>query len=61
MPNVVGLILARAKLRIRRANCSVGRISWKRSRWVGRVIRQHPKAGVVRPSGAKVRLAVGRL
>jgi beta-lactam-binding protein with PASTA domain len=60
VPNVVGLILGRAKFRIRRANCSVGRISWTRSRWFGRVLRQHPKAGAVRPAGAKVRLVVGR-
>lgn len=61
MPNVVGLILARAKARIREANCSVGRISWKRSRWVGRVLRQHPKPGRVKPAGWKVRLVVGKL
>jgi len=60
VPNVVGLFLARAKARIRAANCSVGRITWKRSRWVGRVIRQHPKAGRVKAAGAKVRLVVGR-
>jgi beta-lactam-binding protein with PASTA domain len=61
VPNVVGLFLARAKARIRAANCSVGRIWWKRSRWAGRVIKQHPKAGRERPAGWKVRLVVGRL
>ena len=59
--NVLGLTVHRAKSRIRMANCSVGRISWKRSRWVGRVIKQHPKAGAERPAGARVRLVAGRL
>jgi beta-lactam-binding protein with PASTA domain len=58
---VVGLILARAINRIHQANCSVGRIRCKRSEWVGRVIKQRPKAGAVRPPGARVRLVVGRL
>jgi beta-lactam-binding protein with PASTA domain len=57
---VIGLRLARAKARIRRANCSVGRIRRARSRRVGRVIAQNPRAGKVKPVGYPVKLVVGR-
>src|SRR5919201_2039890 len=45
VPRVVGLRLAKARVRIRRAHCAVGRISRVRSRRVGRVIRQSPRPG----------------
>jgi beta-lactam-binding protein with PASTA domain len=60
VPRVIGLTLGTAKTRIRRAHCSVGRIRRSRSRRVGRVIGQSPRAGAVRARGFKVNLVVGR-
>jgi Tol biopolymer transport system component len=60
VPRVIGLRLATAKARIRRANCRVGRVRRARSRRVGRVLRQSPRAGVRRARGARVNLVVGR-
>jgi beta-lactam-binding protein with PASTA domain len=57
---VVGLTLRRAKTKIRRAHCSVGRIRRARSRRVGRVIAQNPRPGVVKRRGFPVKLVVGR-
>jgi beta-lactam-binding protein with PASTA domain len=60
VPRVIGLTLGRAKTKIRRANCSVGRIRRAHSRRVGRVIGQSPRPGVVKPRGFRVNLVVGR-
>ena len=62
VPNVVGLRLATARTRIRRANCRAGRVRRARSRprRVGRVLSQSPRAGLRRPRGTKVNLVVGR-
>jgi beta-lactam-binding protein with PASTA domain len=60
VPRVVGLTLGRAKTKIRRANCSVGRIRRARSRRVGRVISQSPRPGTVKRRGFPVKLVVGR-
>jgi len=57
---VIGLRLNVAKSRIRRARCSVGRIRRARSRRVGLVIGQSPKAGKVKPRGYPVKMVVGR-
>jgi beta-lactam-binding protein with PASTA domain len=57
---VIGLKLAQAKQRIRARHCSVGRIRRARSRFVGRVVGQSPKAGKVKASGYPVKLIVGR-
>jgi beta-lactam-binding protein with PASTA domain len=57
---VIGLRLARAKKKIRRAHCSVGRIRRARSRLVGRVIGQSPQAGARKSRGFRVTLVVGR-
>jgi hypothetical protein len=62
LPNVIGLRLARAKARIRLAHCTVGslrRVSLGR-RFVGRVISQNPRPGVIRVRGFGIRLGVGR-
>jgi beta-lactam-binding protein with PASTA domain len=59
-PRVIGLTLGRARVRIRRANCSVGRIRRARSRRVGRVIGQSPRPGVIKRRGFPVNLVVGR-
>jgi Tol biopolymer transport system component len=60
VPRVVGLRLATARKRIGRAHCRVGRVRRARSRRVGRVLSQSPRAGSVRPSGTRVKLVVGR-
>jgi subtilisin-like proprotein convertase family protein len=62
VPRVVGMTLRAAKAKIRRAGCRVGRIRRVRSRRVGRVVGQKPKAraGWVRAGGWKVDLVVGR-
>jgi len=60
VPGVIGLRLLPARARIRRANCRVGRIRRARSRRVGRVIAQSPRAGAMRPRSARVNLVVGR-
>ena len=61
VPRVIGMRLAAAKTRIRRAHCGVGRITKRVSaRRVGRVISQTPRPGAVRARGTKVKLVVGR-
>ncbi len=60
VPRVVGLRLATARTRIRKANCRVGRVRRARSRRVGRVLSQSPRAGARRANGARVNLVVGR-
>lgn len=60
VPRVIGLRLPSARSRIRRANCGVGRVRRARSRRVGRVIAQSPRAGARRPAGSRVKLVVGR-
>jgi hypothetical protein len=62
VPRVIGLPLRRARLRIVRRHCSVGRIQriHTRGRLRGRVVRQSPRAGTVRRRGYPVRLVVGR-
>jgi hypothetical protein len=59
VPRVVGLRLARAKARIRSANCRVGHLRRRRSSRVGRVLAQNPRAGVRRPRGTRVNLVIG--
>ena len=60
VPQVIGLRLATARKRIGRAHCRVGRVRRARSRRVGRVLSQSPRAGSVRPRGTRVKLVVGR-
>jgi beta-lactam-binding protein with PASTA domain len=60
VPRLIGVRLARAKKKIRRARCAVGKVKRLRSRMVGRVIAQKPQAGAVRPRGTRVALVVGR-
>jgi D-glucuronyl C5-epimerase-like protein/PASTA domain-containing protein len=61
VPRVTGRSLAKAKLAIRRAGCSVGTISRKTAspRLKGRVVSQKPRHGRVLRKGARVRLWVG--
>jgi hypothetical protein len=60
VPRVVGLRLPGAKTRIRHGHCRVGRVRHARSRRVGRVLGQNPRAGARRPQGTRVNLLVGR-
>lgn len=60
VPRVVGLRLAKASLRIRRANCLVGRVRKVPSRKVGKVLAQNPRAGLRKPRRFKVKLVLGR-
>jgi Tol biopolymer transport system component len=60
VPRVIGLRLAAARMRIKRANCRVGRIRRARSRRVGRVLSQSPRAGSRQAHGTRVNLVVGR-
>jgi hypothetical protein len=59
VPKVVGTTLSRARARIHAANCTVGGVRRTRTVRPGRVRRQGPRAGTVRPSGFPVRLVVG--
>jgi hypothetical protein len=56
------LKLARARVVIRRANCSLGRVRRLRVRHkrIGRVLAQTPRAGKTGRRGLPVKLVVGR-
>jgi GH25 family lysozyme M1 (1,4-beta-N-acetylmuramidase) len=62
VPRVIGMRLAKARARIRLANCSLGRVrrARVRSRRVGKVVAQNPRAGLRRSRGHRVKLVVGR-
>jgi Ca2+-binding RTX toxin-like protein len=61
VPRLRGRTLARARVLLARAHCSVGRVTRVRSRVKrGVVLRQRPAAGSRRPRGAKVSLRVSR-
>jgi beta-lactam-binding protein with PASTA domain len=62
VPKVIGKKLDRARVLIRQSHCSVGRVRHKRS-WpwrIGRVIKQSPGPGKLRPAATPVNLVVGR-
>jgi uncharacterized delta-60 repeat protein len=60
VPNVRGKTLGVARRSIRRARCSVGKVTRKTSRRVkkGRIISQRPSAGRLLPVGTKIKLIV---
>jgi len=60
VPRVVGLRLAAAKSKLRRAHCAVGTVRRKRSARAGVVLSQKPRARSIRPRGSRVTLVVGR-
>jgi Tol biopolymer transport system component len=62
VPRVIGSRLAAARVRIRRAHCSLGSVRYRRSvrRGWGRVLSQSPRPGAIRRRGARVKLVVGR-
>jgi GH25 family lysozyme M1 (1,4-beta-N-acetylmuramidase) len=62
VPRVIGMRLAKARARIRRANCGLARVRRARvkSRRVGKVVAQNPRAGLLRYRGHRVKLVLGR-
>jgi hypothetical protein len=62
VPKVVGLKLAKAKTRIKKAHCRVGKVTKKTSpaNKKGKVLKQSPKAGKKLKNGGKVKLTVGK-
>ena len=62
VPNVVGLLLRKAVVRIARAHCRPGRITRQHSTKArkNRVLAQNPKPGKTLRQGAKVNLTVGK-
>ena len=62
VPKVVGLTLAKAKTKIKKAHCRVGKVTKKHSskKKKGKVIKQSPKAGKKLKVNSKVNLTVGK-
>ena len=62
VPKLVGLTLKKARARIKRAHCTVGKVTRKASarRKRGKVLAQKPKPGRRLAPAAKVSLAVGK-
>jgi alpha-tubulin suppressor-like RCC1 family protein len=62
VPKVTGTKLAAAKRAIRKAHCSVGKVTKAYSKRVkkGRVISQKPKPGKTLPKGSKINLTVSK-
>jgi uncharacterized repeat protein (TIGR01451 family) len=62
VPKLVGLTLKKAKARIRRAHCTVGKVRQKASskRKKGKVLAQKPKPGKRLAPGTRVSVTVGR-
>ena len=61
VPRVLGLRLARARTKIRKAHCAPGRVRRvRRPRRAGRVVRQSPRRGTTWRRGKRVNLVVGR-
>jgi hypothetical protein len=61
VPKVVGLSLKKAKAKIRKAHCRVGKITKKFStKKKGKVLGQKPKRGKILKPGAKVNLTIGK-
>jgi Tol biopolymer transport system component len=61
VPRVTGLPLSRARARIRRANCAIGRVRYAyASRPRGRVIAQHPRPGTRLRRGGRVNVRISR-
>jgi eukaryotic-like serine/threonine-protein kinase len=62
VPRLVGNGLAKAKTKIRKAHCQVGRVTrtFSSVKKKGKVLGQSPKAGRRFKNGAKVNLTVGK-
>ena len=59
---LLGLTLAKAKTKIKKAHCKVGKVTKKHAskKKKGKVIKQSPKAGKHLAVGSKVKLTVGK-
>jgi hypothetical protein len=62
VPKVVGLTLKKARTKLLKAHCRLGRVKKKASRpkKKGRVLSQRPKPGKSFPGGSKVNVTVGK-
>jgi beta-lactam-binding protein with PASTA domain len=62
VPKLLGLTLKKARARIKRAHCTVGKITRKRSVMSkrGKVLAQKPKPGKRLAPAARVNVTVGR-
>jgi hypothetical protein len=60
VPGVVGQTLARARVRIARNGCRLGRVRLAARARTTHVVAQMPRAGIVRTRGARIDLVVGR-
>ena len=60
VPKLSGRSLTAAKRRLRNANCKIGRVSKRKgaAAKAGRVVKQNPKAGMVRAGGATVNVTL---
>ena len=61
VPKLKGKKLKAAKRRLRGADCKIGKVTRRRSATsrTGRIVRQRPRAGSIRPAGAAVRVRLG--
>lgn len=62
VPKLAGKKLSAARRALAKAHCKVGRVTRKKGKKAnrGRVLSTSPKAGTVKPAGAKVGLVVGK-
>ena len=61
VPRLRGKVVAKARTLLRRAHCSLGRVTYAHSRLHrGRIAAQRPHAGASRPQGTKVSVVVSR-
>lgn len=63
VPKLTGLTLAKARTKLTKANCALGKVTrktTKKASRVGKVTAQGSKAGTTRSKGAKVSVTVGR-
>jgi hypothetical protein len=61
VPSLAGLTLTKARAKLKKAHCRLGKVTKKRSRVrKGRVIAQKPKRGAVRRKGARVGVVLSR-
>ena len=63
VPKLVGLTLTKAKAKLTKAHCALGRVTRKtttKSTRVGKVTAQGSKSGTTRSNGAKINVTVGK-
>jgi hypothetical protein len=62
VPKLVGLTLKKARAKLRKVHCRLGKVTraFSRRKSKGRVLRQKPKAGKTLLAGSKVKLTIGK-